>query len=187
MDVTNVIDVVLTAIVGLVAYWAFREQKRATYLKAAVYPSLLLGVWSLVPLLPPWLFPQAADAYWRSEGVYAWPLLLLAAFAAGWVSTVLLKRRGPRDGVRISPRSGALVGLLTGLIATMLGTAIMTPVAVVVLHLLPGFPVEWRLNWSSWRPMLHGYGLSYIIPALVGGLLAGVWFHKRLASLDNAA
>lgn len=33
MDFSNIINVVLTALVGLIAFWAFREQKRATYMQ----------------------------------------------------------------------------------------------------------------------------------------------------------
>ena len=62
----------------------------ADYVKAAIYPSLALGVLSLVPLLPPWWFPAISAGYWESHAIYMWPLLLLGAFAAGWASTSLL-------------------------------------------------------------------------------------------------
>lgn len=143
---------------------------------AVVYPAVLLGFLSLLPLLPPWLFPGAAAAYWESHAISVWPFLLVGAFVAGWAGVLLLNRRRTE---RIPPPFGALVGSLIGVIGTLLGTGIVTPVLESVQHLLPDYP-----EGTSWPTgmFLRGYGVSYIIPAAVGGLLAAVRFRKQAAT-----
>ena len=69
----------------------------------------------------------------------------------------------------------------------MLGTVTMTAVLLSVKHLLPDFPTGGE-NPFYWLAMFStAYAMSYIIPAVLGGLLAGAWFRKRLAADDDAA